>query len=96
MAFGFRILTTDGYSDVADMKTCQLVDQFTTTATSGTRTVSDFDSGTGFIYRRPAAGSTDFAAFTTQTWNNSTKEFAWADNDNNDSLTWFFFRTEIP
>lgn len=95
MAYGFKILSTDGYVDIANMKTCQLITKQTRTAASGSFTVPDFNSTKGFVYKRVAVNSTVFASFVTQDWNNSTKVFSWSGNAYNDSITWFFFMTEL-
>lgn len=95
MAFGIRILSTDGYVDVGSMKTCQLVHRETTIAASGSVTVSDFDSNSGFIYRRVEANANVNTVFGDMNWNNVTKELSWSGHTSGDTVDFFLFRTEI-
>lgn len=100
MAFGFKIATTDGLEDAANtsMKSAQLIEKFTTTAASGTHTVSsDFNSnaGRGFMFRRiSAANDGTYALAIVQDWNNSTKVLTWSGNTGNETLDFFFFRLD--
>lgn len=93
MAYGMLIKTTEGLIDASAMRAARLYSSQQLNSTSGSRTISGFDSNDGFVYVR----SNNSALAASWSWNNSTKVFSWSPvgNTSNPSsnMTAFFMVT---
>lgn len=74
MAYGLQVQTTEGLTDVSVLRAARLYSSLSISATSGSSTVSGFDSGDGFIFLR--SNNSDVVA--RWYWNNTTKSFSWS------------------
>lgn len=84
MAYGFQVLTTNGYEDVLDFKVAQLLYKEVINTASGTRSLPNFSTSVGFIFTlTPNFG-------TIITWNNTTKALSWSGFSG--TATIYFFR----
>lgn len=65
MAYGFQVLTTNGYEDVLDFKVAQLLYKITVSGASGTQSLPLFNTSTGFVFTFSSSYGNEI------TWNNS-------------------------
>lgn len=73
MAYGLSLQTNGGEVNVADINVARIYHSTTKTTTSGSFTVSGFDSSNGHIQANPL----DDKAIPNISWNNSTKTLTW-------------------
>lgn len=73
MSYGFELLTTEGYVNVTGMRTVRFFGNYDKTGSSGTQTLSGFDSNKGTIFIRIKDGK----RVPIFDYNNSTKVFSW-------------------
>jgi len=93
MSYGFNVLTTEGLVNSFNLRSSRLYGSFQVSGTSGSLTVSGFDSNQGFIFPRPNDGK----LLNEWSWNNNSKVFSWSpsfqSSDPSSDQTVFFIVT---
>jgi hypothetical protein len=74
MAYGLQVQTTEGLTDVSGLRAARLYRSLSISSSSGSSTISGFNSNDGFIFLR----ANDSAVVVSWSWNNASKVFSWS------------------